>query len=262
MGRPDPIDLETHDIVMKELEPVLNKIRKQVQRTLGTDVEGRPYIEAEHVASTKACFQKSRGKGGQLGELTTIVPEICFANPLSSADVRIKPDLVAMRFYPKVVVNGVVRYNLTISEFSYVDLNVVWKKRLTSMIDRFQDRVYQRSLYHDGDHYIITTTRHRRLRCTIQAVLEPLKVRVISKGEAVPYYLSKSLQVAIHSVMRQMDCFRLIGRPLCPTDLIDLRDNPVEGGEGELEWNSVDYSAATDKLSARLSRSILLPIIS
>jgi len=57
--------------------------------------------------------------------------------------------------------------------------------------------------------------------------------------------------------MREMGCYRLIGRPLCPTDLFDLSNNRVEGGTGPEEWFSIDYSAATDNLSARLSSSIM-----
>ena len=38
---------------------------------------------------------------------------------------------------------------------------------------------------------------------------------------------------------------------------MDLALNPVKTGTGQLEWFSIDYSAATDRLSARLSASIL-----
>jgi hypothetical protein len=104
---------------------------------------------------------------------------------------------------------------------------------------------------------ILTYDTSRKLKCEIYGILEPLKVRVISKGEAVPYYAAKELQKRLHGAMRDMDCFRLIGRPLCPTDLVDLRENPVQSGEGDLLWFSIDYSSATDWLSASLSAKIL-----
>ncbi len=214
-------------------------------------------MEAEHVASTRACFEKSRFKGGQLGKLRELVPEITTANPLSPVETRILPDLRRMKFYPIVTVNGVVRLNYVAEEYEYSDVQKSWESTLGGLYHRYQDKVYTRELWHDRERYTIFTTKPARLRCTIQAVLEPLKVRVISKGEAVPYYLSKPLQKALHSTMREMDCFRLIGRPLCPTDLFDLAAHRVQGGEGPEEWFSIDYSAATDKLSARLSSSIL-----
>jgi hypothetical protein len=91
------------------------------------------------------------------------------------------------------------------------------------------------------------------LCATIQAVLEPFKVRVISKGEAQPYYAMKRLQRAIHTSMRNLSCFRPIGRPISPTDLIDLDIR----ARADDEWFSVDYSAATDGLSYKYSGRIL-----
>jgi hypothetical protein len=95
------------------------------------------------------------------------------------------------------------------------------------------------------------------LAAQIQAVLEPLKVRVISKGPATEYYLAKPFQVALHNVLRRRPEFRLIGRPCSPTDLLDLWENRVELGEGEYCSFSIDYSAATDNLSAKLSKWIM-----
>jgi hypothetical protein len=95
------------------------------------------------------------------------------------------------------------------------------------------------------------------LPCMIQAVLEPMKVRVISKGPGVPYYRAKELQKALHGALRSMPQFRLIGRWLCPTDLMDLDRQRLEGDS----WVSVDYSAATDGLSAKYSSRIFEHVI-
>jgi len=95
------------------------------------------------------------------------------------------------------------------------------------------------------------------LSCTIQAVLEPNKVRIISKGQALPYYSQKPLQKAIHGALRNMNCFRLIGRPLCPTDIMDC----AAKAQPDWKWFSVDYSAATDGLSWRYSGKIFEYII-
>jgi len=91
------------------------------------------------------------------------------------------------------------------------------------------------------------------LNCTIQAVLEPNKVRVISKGNALPYYTCKPLQKALHGCMRQLAPFRLIGRPFLADDLIPLQQN----ADCDDTWFSVDYSAATDGLSWKYSGKIL-----
>lgn len=85
-----------------------------------------------------------------------------------------------------------------------------------------------------------------------------MKVRIISKGEALPYYSCKPLQIAMHTVMRAMPCFSLIGRPLSPTDLVEISE---DAGLND-EWFSIDYSAATDGLSWRYSGRIFEYIIS
>jgi len=99
--------------------------------------------------------------------------------------------------------------------------------------------------------------KDRPIRCTIQAVLEPFKVRVISKGEALPYYLCKPIQKAMHGCMRRMPCFRLIGKPLSPTHLADISQ---ESGLKD-EWFSIDYKAATDGLSWAYSGRIFRHVI-
>jgi len=258
MSLEDPLDHETAELVMKELHPVLKSIRRRLREALGApEGDGSPMLETEHGASTRACFEASRTKGGQLGELSRLVPGVLTCNPMNPVQRRTLPDLIQMKFYPIVVVNGVVRTNYVQEAYGYPEMEADWQSTLSGKLDGYLPRRYTRELWHNGERYTIFTEKPVRLKATIQAVLEPLKVRVISKGEAVPYYLAKPLQKALHGVMREMDCFRLIGRPLCPTDLFDLAQHRVQGGEGQYEWFSIDYSAATDKLSAYLSSLIL-----
>jgi hypothetical protein len=94
--------------------------------------------------------------------------------------------------------------------------------------------------------------QERHLACQIQAILEPMKVRVISKGEAVPYYFARRLQKVLHSSIRHLPCFRLVGESFDSTMLNDL----VSDVESDWEWFSVDYSAATDRLSWKYASRI------
>lgn len=228
----DPIDDSTHDSVMKLLEPVLKKVSAGIRAKLSS-----AGASLDHTPSNSACFEETRSKGGQAAVMRRLVPEIELYDEKRSTRDRRLPTLARMVFHPILYQNGVVRYNVVVEEYEYPDGERLWK-----------DSVQKESLRYK---------RVGRLECIIQAVIEPLKIRVISKGEAVPYYFSKDLQRAIHGTMRDMPCFRLIGRPLCPTDLIDLASNRCILGKGRYEWFSIDYSAATDNLSARLSASIL-----
>jgi len=94
---------------------------------------------------------------------------------------------------------------------------------------------------------------HKPCRAMIQAVREPFKVRVISKGNALPYYSCRRLQKILWKSLSEISCFRLISRPFCPTDLIDLKRR----ASVDWEWLSIDYSAATDGLSYEYSRRIM-----
>jgi hypothetical protein len=248
MDQPDPIDEQTHQRVMKELKPVLKKVKQALRQVYSTAGRGDDWLtpeETSHAASTRASWEASRAKGGQLGALMRTLPRIQASNPknhVASSVGRLNPDLISMTFYPRAIVSGRVELNVLIEVYAYPDGEREWYSHL-----RRSNVTYAQE--------------QRVLKATIQAVLEPLKVRVISKGNAAPYYASKRLQKALHGVLREMDCFRLIGAPLQTTDLYDLAVNPVLTGDGPIEWFSIDYSAATDKLSARLSASILNAVI-
>jgi len=185
--------------------------------------KGEGFIEMNPSAS--ACFERCRNEGGQQGFLCEMTGQTGFTNT----------ELYRMNFFPKVYCRE-------------------------SRTMRTQEvRVYEGESQWN---YLIGLSkafdRTRPIRCTIQAVLEPMKVRIISKGEALPYYQMRPLQRALHTAMRRMDCFRLIGRPLCPTDLYDCR----ESVPANWEWFSVDYSAATDGLSWKYSGEIFKYLIS
>lgn len=96
------------------------------------------------------------------------------------------------------------------------------------------------------------------LKCEVACVLEPNKGRMVSKGEAVPYYIMKPLQESLLSAIQSFPCFKLTGREFCATDIYNL----LEMSREDYEWHSVDYSAATDNLSWEYSKKILEAVTS
>jgi len=248
MSREDPLkdDDETYEGFLEEMEPVLDQVQRETARRYEAasesayEDERSSYIsrgEVDHAASIRACYEQPRSKGGQLGQLLHLAPALEHCNPRARTKDRVVPEFARMTFYPFVSIQGRIHFNVVVEEYEYSDGIRSWKDAISGECVRYIGGV--------------------QLKATIQAVLEPLKVRVISKGEAVPYYVSKALQVAMLSTLREMECFRLVGRPMTAPDLLDLARNPVLFGQGPLEWFSVDYSAATDRLSARLSAAIL-----
>jgi hypothetical protein len=256
MGGVDPIQDSMLDQLLEELEPVLRDIRSRLfdrrlvlDEATGESVWEYSYLSrsvpAQHVASTRACYENPRQYGGQLAAIAggvkgkhLVVPNLVWCNPLNPTHYRRDPELVGMTFHHRVVVGGAVRHNVVLETWGYPSGEYQWYDYVRKSFAAY--------------------AKEPVLLATIQAVVEPLKVRVISKGNAIPYYASKPLQRILHDIMREMPPFRLIGRPLQATDLFDLAHNPVWSDKDESkEWFSVDYSAATDGLSARLSASIL-----
>lgn len=227
------------DIVIKQIFrnsaflKVLWNVRAEITEKLsisgcfenGFDDEFRGH----HMPSKSACFSRTRGSGGQQMSLRL----------LSGLPTYDKED------YPNLS-DPVELYSMVYRPWVYSRQGVLSN--------------FQQSQYCDYGHLewqeLAKAVRKldltKPLNCTIQAVLEPNKVRVISKGEALPYYSCKPLQKVMHSALKSWDPFRLIGRPLCPTDIMDLQENasPTD------KWFSVDYSAATDGLSWKYSGQI------
>ena len=89
---------------------------------------------------------------------------------------------------------------------------------------------------------------------------EPLKARVITKGEAAPYYAAMPLQKDSWRHLVAKEEFRLIGEPLSEQHLLSID----QGTDALLKacgvdtvfdlWVSGDYSAATDGLSLQISQ--------
>jgi hypothetical protein len=89
-------------------------------------------------------------------------------------------------------------------------------------------------------------------------VLEPLKVRVITKGPPIAQWMLRGLQKTLHSYLKSMKAFELIGKP-CNPDII--RRMVHSHHSQNLIWISGDYTSATDMLNANLSGVIIHQIL-
>lgn len=202
----------------------------------------------EWMPSTNSCFENTRSMGGQQGELAKLVglrQDYEFIDAQEGKTIR-----------PVAVDKGWESvYPLAPKEFFSIEYRPWVYTRNGKSTNFHQERRFPYG--HEEWSQLVECSSKidltQPLNCTIQAVLEPNKVRIISKGNALPYYSCRPLQRALHSSMRELPPFRLIGRPFCPTDMIDLQERASTTDQ----WFSVDYSAATDGLSWRYSGQIL-----
>lgn len=253
MLREDPLkdNDEVLNIIMSRLEPMLAKIAAKLERVSDDTLK-----DLEHKASQNAAWESSRAKGGQAQFLAERLYDSALG-PVPSGTVRFSPqvkELRRMREAQHSLVNRDRSVRASDVEIRGSGPDVVFNAITEEYVDpvlhaEWSQRLRQWAL---DD----TNSYSGRLPAMIQAVLEPLKVRVISKGPSAPYFYSKGLQRALHTIMRAMPCFRLIGRPVSPTDLMDIA---VKGATHM--WFSGDYEASTDNLSARLGAAILERLI-
>jgi hypothetical protein len=88
----------------------------------------------------------------------------------------------------------------------------------------------------------------------VSAVLEPLKVRLITKGNSLRYWVSRFYQKELWGYLQKFPQFSLTGRPLHTNDFRDLRTREDALSLKFEKWVSGDYSAATDNLDIAFTR--------
>ncbi len=251
-------------------EYVLKKVRKEIDRNFTKEKEN--IIDNTMSASSSACFEQTRGIGGQLAELQRKVG-LKFKVPQSrepDEEYVPKPDCSSS----ECDCDQMKRFRRNQRQIS----KHLCTKEFRNCLGLTSDlhRMVCLPQLHTSKSILYNAVREIRcpvgfeswedlkelsrklelenaLNCTIQAVLEPFKVRVISKGNALPYYSCRPLQKILWKSLKEIPCFRLIGRPLSTTDILDLKFK----AQKDWEWFSIDYSAATDGISWRYTSRIL-----
>jgi hypothetical protein len=125
---------------------------------------------------------------------------------------------------------------------------------------RLLDLDYKHSAPVQTDNKMCETINQTR----VSAVLEPLKVRLITKGESLSYYLSKFFQRSLWGHLQKYQQFSLTGRPLDQTDLHGILEREAKCGISDLlnKWVSGDYKGATDTLDIRMTHLVFETAIS
>jgi len=278
LTKEDPGDDETIDKIMSI--PCFKKLLKRLRKEVARKMKDVDFLES--TPSGNASFESTRKIGGQQGVLVdrsqredkyTVDEEFflqckldtshedIYEKCLLSSD-RLDPEVMVYhpseRAYRKLFRPEVATIPVPDELCTMFDINRTYSSNRPVEFSVKEGRIpYGYDDWQTLKNHVSKQLKERPINCCIQGVVEPMKVRVISKGEALPYYICKPLQRAIHDVLRDIPCFRLIGRPFCPTDLIDIAKN----SEPDYKWFSIDYSAATDGLSMKYSSRIFEKVI-
>jgi hypothetical protein len=96
----------------------------------------------------------------------------------------------------------------------------------------------------------------------VSPVKEPLKIRLISKGNAKRYWLSKFFQKGMWEHLQKYPQFAPTGRPMDASDLYGIILKEEALGIQLPEWVSGDYSAATDGVNLNVTMAIFNELLS
>jgi hypothetical protein len=204
----------------------------------------KPFFD--NTPSYSACFEMTRSKNGQNGGIKEMIHYVW--SPLGFSDLHYMREegvgwfrSVHSFFMPP----GSAYWDLTRHCLEYLkpDADISVFKDLIGAVDEIFPDPWKNLEY---------------LAATIQTVLEPLKCRIISKGNALPYYRMRRLQKAMFNALKKYQCFVPISKPFCPTQISDLE---VDESIPDPEWGSIDFKGATDGVSWKYSKRILQRVL-
>jgi len=180
--------------------------------------------------SLNSCFDGSRNKGGQMGVLFSrfladMSPirtwELC--NPLS-------PHVMIGMYQDDR--GGICDGRIMVADRT--DLITAFQ----TYIDQECDLVLEKGF----------------LDATPVAIPEPLKVRVITKGDPCVYYRTLEFQKTMHEVLRRTNLFRYIGQPIDEQNWTERFYNcGISVDYGDFGFCSGDYEASTDFIDSEMS---------
>jgi len=194
--------------------------------------------------SHNSCFEASRQDGGAYME---IVDQLKL-ELTESDDIIIKGKIVKNTSYSLPDMHDVLdRCRSRVAE----------KMELTSVLDQFEELkefIPRFDELKEDNRNVINTS--------VIPLTEPLKVRVITKSEALFSYAAKSLQKSLKHYINRFPSLVLTTRPLEPSDFRKVWEfeRKLESDLGfSLDFTdhlSGDYSAATDGLNVNLTKLI------
>jgi len=196
--------------------------------------------------SHNACFENPRGEGGAYE---------CLVQSQGLRLIESEPLLVKGKF----VTNEAY-------ELPNVDLMLsqVRLKASTSCLEALKDEVGDLRFWGDAS-FLPDFDRlidESKMKTGVIPLSEPLKVRVITKSEAVPAYLAKALQKRMKAFINRFPAFVLTTRPLLVSDFRQVwkLEKTIEDYFGiKLDFTdhvSGDYKAATDKLNINFTKLV------
>jgi len=229
-------------------EARLQILAVQVRRTCHELFENKKCILKHSLPSTSAHWDAGRKKGGALGEVGELfsllsqsercrcVPLLKLKNDISSKWTQYGGLIERVGYYSLPDIDDwFLRADMDDSEFEEIEYCTDWVSRtLADLSSRALSMISQEMV---GN------------RVSPQALPEPDKVRMITLGNSLRYWLSRPIQRFTHSVLRNHPTFQLIGT-VCTEEIVERVLLPLKKNN---KFVSGDYKESTNYLHPDLS---------
>jgi len=272
----DDMDLKDHQAMLEFHKESIEVIDWLVNSLIPLNTELRC---PEREGSSSACFEKKRSEGGVRSLVRESVAQVSpYTNYLYRMFYSPKTGVVETRtdILEPITRVSVCRELREMYEFSSEGMiprsdDVTGNEPLggdyTSATDdcRLDKKINKKGVGGLVERAMFSDRRTKPLRAKIACITEPIKVRVLTKGQGLPQFFAKNLQVDLHSRLRECSPFQLIGREVDESVILGLYEKTEHWFPKGLDdgfWNSGDYSAATDKLNPYLSYYTINKILS
>ncbi|APG77206.1 RNA-dependent RNA polymerase [Hubei narna-like virus 9] len=239
----------TDGFATKYSDPILQTFGATCEHVLKQT--NKVYVPKPYEPSHNASFERSRGE-----------PEFEIEKFVKGgAYMEVVHSLGLQKITKEVILKGDVGFNIS---YELPDMDEVAELCRIKYPSRFKfvddDPLFKEYF---PELFVSSPQLSRELSDTqVIPLCEPLKIRVITKGEALPAYLAKTLQKTMKSYINRFPSMILTTRPLKVDDFRDVwaREKAIESQLGInlkfCEHVSGDYKAATDKLNINFTKLI------
>jgi len=229
---------------------LLQELRRTVRETLSGHHMTEKDLHHPYAPSIRANYTDSRSQFGTLGTLVDrgMLKEFFEGEVFAPL---IGPNRPSMGDQSRWLYDGALEPDRGGEEEMEDEGNVVykltdsWKESVTRLYSEVYEKARSCAMDEEADVRLV-------------ALAEALKVRVISKGPALTYFVLKPVQKFLHRILRRKRVFALIGETVTPAFLSQvLTPRPRPEAEGDNLFHSLDYESATDLLDPEVSTVIV-----
>nr|UJQ92732.1 MAG: putative RNA-dependent RNA polymerase [Narnaviridae sp.] len=204
-----------------------------------------PFVIEMHEPSHNSCFEKTREEGGAYMEI------------VESLNLQLVES-------PPIYCKGKVATN---TSYQLPNMQLLLDQCKLKLNDKIQSKELCKQFEEMLDPEFVAKYQNILMDTSVVALPEPLKVRIITKSEALPSFLCIALQKTMKKYINRFPSLVLTTRPLRPKDFRDVwaRLNKLEVKISQYQSGfrfnfnqhvSGDYKAATDKLNINFTTQI------